>query len=99
MTKLFGLPDEAIKKIQAIFAKYSEIKKVILYGSRAKGNYRPGSDIDLCIEGDLSLTQLLRIENELDDLLLPWKIDLSLKHRIDNESLLQHINEHGIIFY
>jgi predicted nucleotidyltransferase len=99
-SKLFGLPDSAIKRIRTVFAKYDEIKKVILYGSRAKGNYRLGSDVDLCIEGEsLSLTQLLNIENELDDLLLPWKIDLSLKHKIDNPSLLQHIRDNGIIFY
>lgn len=99
-SKLFGLPDEAIKKIHAVFSKYDEVKRVILYGSRAKGNYRPSSDIDLCIEGEMSsLTTLLKIENELDDLLLPWKIDLSLKHHIDNQSLLQHIRDNGVLFY
>jgi uncharacterized protein len=98
--KLFGLPKEAIKKMRTVFRKYSEVKKVILYGSRAKGNYKLGSDIDLCIEGEmLSLSQLLKIENELDDLLLPWKIDLSLKHKIDNQGLLQHIRDHGRVFY
>ncbi len=96
----FGLPDDALKKIRAVFAKYSEIKKVLLYGSRAKGNNRFNSDIDLCIEEEtLNLTQLLKIENDLDDLLLPWKIDLSLKHKIDNHALLQHIKDNGVIFY
>lgn len=98
--QLFGLPEEAIEKIRAIFGKYPEINSVILYGSRAKGNERPASDIDLCIDGDmLTLSQLLKIENELDDLLLPWKIDLSLKHQIDNQLLLKHINNDGILFY
>lgn len=61
-SKFWGLPNDAIKKIRAIFAKYSEVKKVILYGSRAKGNYRLRSDIDLCIEGEtLSITQLLKM--------------------------------------
>ena len=96
---LFGLPEDVLKKIRAVFAKYNEVKKVILYGSRARGTYRPSSDIDLCIEGEmLSLTQLLKIENELDDLLLPWKIDLSLKHKIDNQALLEHIRNHGVMF-
>lgn len=99
-SKLFGLSEDTIKKIRAVFANYGEIKRVLLYGSRAKGNYRYSSDIDLCIEGEmLNLTQLLKIENELDDLLLPWKIDLSLKHKIDNEALLQHIRDNGITFY
>ena len=73
---------------------------MIIYGSRAKGNYRTSSDIDLCIESDsLGLTQLLKIENQLDDLLLSWKIDLSLKHQIDNPSLLDHINYLGRMLY
>lgn len=99
-SRIFGLPAETIKKICAIFSHYDSVKKVILYGSRAKGNFKPASDIDLCIEDDsLSFGQLLKIENDLDDLLLPWKIDLSIKHKIDNPSLLEHIQEHGKIFY
>lgn len=96
----FGLPEPVIQKIHAVFSKYDEVGRVILYGSRAKGTYRPSSDIDLCIEGPgLNLTQLLYIEHELDELLLPWKIDLSLKHKIDNQALLEHIRVHGILFF
>lgn len=98
--ELFGLPSHVIEKIRTVFSQYSAVNRVILYGSRAKGNYRLNSDIDLCIEGDnLTLTQLLKIETQLDDLLLPWKIDLSLKHKIDNEELLNHIQEAGVVFY
>ena len=71
-----------------------------MYGSRAMGNYKLGSDIDLCIEAEsLDLIKLLKIENQLDDLLLPWKIDLSLKHTIDNPALLEHMNSFGVVFY
>ena len=95
-----GLPDTAIEKIRAEFNRYPEIQRVILFGSRAIGTYQVGSDIDLCIEAEsLNLTQLLKIENALDELLLPWKIDLSLKHFIDNPALLAHIRAYGIIFY
>lgn len=97
---LFGLPEDVIKKIRAVFAKYNAIKTVTIYGSRAMGTYRQGSDIDLCIEAKtLDLTQLLKIDNELDDLLLPWKIDLSLKHSIDNPNLMAHIKEKGVLFF
>lgn len=73
---------------------------MILYGSRAKGAYRDGSDIDLTIVGD-TITQslLLRITNELDDLLLPYKIDLSLLHQIEDKALLEHIKRVGVVFY
>jgi len=58
------------------------------------------SDIDLCIEAEsFGLTELLCIENRIDDLLLPWKLDLSLLHKIDNPALLDHIRRVGVIFY
>ncbi len=95
-----GLPPAAVDKLFSIFQKHAKIKKVILYGSRAMGNYKHGSDIDLCIESNtLNLTELLEIENQLDDLLLPWKIDLSLLHSIDNQDLLNHIKIKGVVFY
>jgi predicted nucleotidyltransferase len=94
------LPKQCIEKINAVFKRHPAINLVILYGSRAQGNYRISSDIDLCIEGkDLNLSELLKIETELDDLLLPWKIDLSLKHKIDNLTLLAHIQQVGLLFY
>lgn len=95
-----GLPDTAVAKLQSVFAAHPHIEQVILYGSRAKGNYRPGSDIDLTIVGDaVDWQELLRIDNEIDDLLLPYKWDLSLLRQIDNPDLLEHIRRVGITFY
>ena len=96
----YGLPKQAIQSLKNIFDDYPHIDKVILYGSRAKGTPRLSSDIDLCIEGSqLNYTELLAIENKIDDLLLPWKVDLSLKHKIDNQDLLHHIEKIGVLFY
>lgn len=96
----FGLPSHVIHDICGIFGKYPAIKRVLLYGSRAMGRERVGSDIDLCIEADeMTLSQFLAIENEIDDLLLPWKVDLSLKTQIDNPDLLEHIKLVGIQIY
>jgi len=95
-----GLSSDTIEKISQIFKHYPEIDKVCLYGSRAKGNYRDGSDIDLSIFGTtLSTSKLLAIENKLDDLLLPYKIDLCLFHKIENANLLEHIQRIGLVFY
>jgi uncharacterized protein len=96
----FGLKETTIEKIRGVLARYPEIEKAVLYGSRAKGNYRNGSDIDLTLVGDgLTHNQLLRIEMEIDDLLLPYKMDLSLYRQIENPSLLEHIARVGITFY
>lgn len=96
----FGLIDGTQEKMNATFARYPQIDKVTLYGSRAKGNYKRGSDINLVISSKtMTLAQLLALENELDDLLLPYKIDISLLHHIDNPDLIDHIQRVGLEFY
>ena len=64
------------------------------------GNYKSESDIDLTLVGaTLTLRQLNSIESELDDLLLPYEIDLSIHHQIENPDLLEHVKSFGVIFY
>lgn len=83
-----------------VFLNYPEIEKVVIYGSRAMGNYRNGSDIDLTLFGkSLTYNQLNRIETQIDDLLLPYSVDLSLFDHIDNPGLVDHIHRVGKIFY
>ncbi len=95
-----GLPFETISEIQQVFAGFPEINRVSLYGSRAKGNFRDGSDIDLTVMDDgLSQAALLQVEGELDNLFLPYKIDLCLFHQIENKDLVEHIQRVGIEFY
>lgn len=96
----YGLPLSTIARIQTVFAHYRQVSQVILYGSRAKGNFRPGSDIDLTVKGDgLTYDDLGHLELELDDLLLPYKIDLSLYDMLDHADLLAHITRVGVVFY
>jgi predicted nucleotidyltransferase len=95
-----GLSQSVIDQIRAVFADCSTIERALLYGSRAKGNYRHGSDIDLAVEGsELDETQLLTLETRLDDLLLPYRIDLSRLAGIQNEALRDHIQRVGRVFY
>jgi predicted nucleotidyltransferase len=99
---MYGLKeiDIDIDKIKLIFANYPDIDKAILYGSRAKGNYWEGSDIDISLIGNnINLSKLLRIETGLDDLLLPNNIDVSIFDNIKNPELIDHIKRVGIIFY
>lgn len=96
----FGLKKSTIEKIISVFVKYAKIKKVLLYGSRAKGNYRNGSDIDLTLIGDeLSYSQLGNLESDIDDLFLPYSFDISIFKDIDNPDLVDHINRIGVVFY
>jgi predicted nucleotidyltransferase len=97
---MFGLKDIHINSIQSVFRKFDAVEKAIIYGSRAKENFRNGSDIDITLIGDhIDLTTLLKIENDLDDLLLPQKIDLSIFNKIENPDLIDHINRVGVVFY
>lgn len=96
----FGLAASTIAMIRDVFAGYAPVTKVLVYGSRAKGNFGTGSDIDLSIMDDaVTRAQLLRIENDLDELPLPYSIDLSLFGRIDNPALTEHILRVGKVFY
>lgn len=92
----FGLPATAIQALRGVLQQFPQISLATVYGSRAKGNFRPGSDLDLTLEGpNLTFGDLTRISMALDDLMLPWKIDLSLLSHIDNPDLLAHIARVG----
>ena len=95
-----GLSEEVVNQLQQVFLYYPEIESVLLYGSRAKGNYHTGSDIDLTIykmaREDLDLAKL---EVELDDLMLPYSIDINLFSELTNEDLVSHIKRVGIPIY
>jgi predicted nucleotidyltransferase len=96
----FGLKTEDIEKINNVFKQYPKLSKAILYGSRAKGNFKKGSDIDLTFDGkDLNLAIINKISLALDDLLLPYTFDLSILEQIKDQELLNHIKRIGVIFY
>lgn len=96
----FGLKTETIERIRAVFKTYLQIDSVIIYGSRAKGNFRAGSDIDLALTGkQLDLKFLSKISDDLDELMTPYKFDLTPLDIIKNQALLDHINTVGIKFY
>lgn len=96
-----GLPEPVIQKICAVFASYPQVEKAVLYGSRANGTYKNGSDIDLTLHGgvDLTLNVLYRIANDLDDLFLPYTIDLSIFHDISDPDMIGSIQRVGVTVY
>ena len=97
----FGLDEKTIQRITSVLARYPQVEKALLYGSRAKGTYKTGSDIDLTLLGDEALTLeiLYRIMDDLDDLLLPYSFDLSLFHDIEDPEVVEHIQRVRKVFY
>jgi predicted nucleotidyltransferase len=96
----FGLTDETIHKINSIFEKYGEVDEVIIYGSRAKGNYREGSDVDITLLGN-ALTENIKskIYGDIDDLNTPYLFDISVFENLKSDDLVEHINRVGQLFY
>lgn len=95
-----GLSDTDYQKIVSVFRQFPELEEVILYGSRAKGNFSQYSDIDITLKGkDLNLNIQHQIALALDDLYLPYTFDVSILSAINNQDLVEHINRVGIVFY
>jgi predicted nucleotidyltransferase len=95
-----GLPAAAVAKIHQALASFPAIEQATLYGSRAMGRHRPGSDIDLTLTGvGLDARTLAQLDGALDDLLLPWRFDLSLQSALQSPELIDHIERVGQLFY
>jgi len=91
-----GLDAENSAALRGVFRDLG-IREVRLYGSRAKGTHRQGSDIDLCIMSTrLSLAKMAQLEEAIDELLLPYEIDLCNYHDIENPELRAHIDRCGV---
>jgi len=83
-------------QIQQVLKSIPSITGATLYGSRAREDYRVGSDIDITLTGDaIMYSDLLRAYTELDDLMLPYSFDLSIFSRISNQLLKQNIIREG----
>ncbi|NEX17632.1 MAG: hypothetical protein C1943_13645 [Halochromatium sp.] len=96
----FGLPPTTTRLIRQTLAELPAVEKAVIYGSRAKGTYRPGSDIDLTLFGEgLDLDMLGRISTMLDESPIPYQVDLSLFDHIDHAGLREHIERVGREFY
>ena len=92
----FGLSSVSIKKINDVINSFPEIDNAVIYGSRAKGNFKPSSDIDITLKGEkLTLKELNKVALMLDDLLLPQKFDISIYRQISNPDLIEHIDRVG----
>ena len=95
-----GLTDGTVAQIHEAMARFPEVEKALLYGSRAKGNFKPGSDIDLTLVGTALTSKILgQIRGELEDGLLPYTFDVSILAQITQADLIDHIRRVGVVFY
>ena len=95
-----GLTAEDMRKLASVFEVEAGVTEVVLYGSRAKQSHRVGSDIDLTLKGcDLSTGWQMNLMGKIDDLLLPYEVDLSIFEHIENQDLLEHINRFGKVIF
>lgn len=90
-----GIPNPYTQRIiKALEANF--VEHIVVFGSRAKGNFHEGSDIDICLFGNFSLAQLWELEGNIDRLELPWKVDLLGFQLLTSEELKEHIMRVGI---
>lgn len=101
MSNSFGLSDQSYKLLQDTFNRYTEVEEVILFGSRAKGNYKKGSDIDLAIKGkNCNASLALDIKGFINEVLaVPYMVDVVDYNSLTHAELKEHIDRVGVTFY
>ena len=96
----FGLPVVSVRALRSVLSSHARVSRADIYGSRATGRLRPGSDIDISLRGDvLKVADLMLIDREMDALDLPYKLDLSIYHLIEDPALRDHIDRVGRALY
>lgn len=96
----YGFTEPQFAKLVNSFSEIPGIQSAILFGSRAKGNYHTGSDVDIALKGDnLQLSDVLKILNFLEESEIPYTFDIIIYHSISSKELLEHINRAGIVIY
>ena len=96
----FGLKDMEINALREVLSSVPEVDEAIIYGSRARGTNKVASDIDITLKGsDLTYLQLALLDAKIDDLYLPYFVDLSLFSMLQNKDLVESIEREGKVLY
>ncbi|MEY3051611.1 MAG: hypothetical protein RLY31_1396 [Bacteroidota bacterium] len=97
----FGLKPGDLEMICRILEKEPNIEQALIFGSRAKGNYKPGSDVDIALKGENLISQVVTdVSFQLnEETIMPYKFDVLNYHTIREPALVAHINSVGIVFY
>jgi len=97
MDDSLGLENRGV--ISAVFANNPSIQKAVVFGSRAKGNHTPYSDVDIALYGDIDLLEVENVSCDLDDLPLIYKFDVIAYSLVKNAALREHIDRVGVTIY
>jgi predicted nucleotidyltransferase len=95
----FGLTDSEQELIREVLRRHNEVTEAKIFGSRAKGNFQPNSDIDLALWGNIGFSTLATIAGELDELPLPYTFDVQAYESIRHQPLREHIDRVSQVFY
>ena len=97
LSSISGIPEPYNTEILSLFETNPNVSSLILFGSRAKGNYREGSDIDLAVKGkNFNLNNRDDIQNSYSQLNIPWKLDIVIYSSIQEPLLQEHIDRVGV---
>lgn len=101
MNNDFGLNEQDMDTLKSILSGFSQVNEALIFGSRAKGNFRNGSDVDIALKGlKLNLDIVSQISYALnEETSMPYKFDILNYHTISNKELIDHINRVGISIY
>ena len=94
-----GLNETEIKSVCEVFKNNSKISRAVVFGSRAKGNYKPYSDIDIALWGNLDVPDIEYVSCLLDELPTVYKFDIAAYEKIKNKMLRDHIDRVGVTIY
>lgn len=96
----YGLTDNEMQILHDLFAENEKIEQVILYGSRAKGTYKPFSDVDITIVGaGLTRLDIDRLHATLDKSPIPYMFDIFIFDTLKNENLKENVSRCGVVLY
>ncbi|MCC6127711.1 MAG: nucleotidyltransferase domain-containing protein [Chlamydiae bacterium] len=97
---MFGLRSKDIDLIVEVLQRHPDVEEAIIFGSRAMGNHKPGSDVDVALKGNLNSDTSTDIAVELNERMpLPYKFDIIAYHTISHKPFIDHIDRYGKILY